>query len=141
MHDALLVRRRQAAGDLHRVIESLSNRKSGAGHPFAKVPTLQKLRDDERRAVVLAEVGDRENARVIQGRGGTRLLLEAAQPVGIIGEGLRQDLLLRDFPVQPNVASPVDLAHTARADRRDDLVGSEPGTGGKAHFDRVRGRS
>ncbi len=112
--------------------------KSGAGHPFAEVLTLQELRDDVRRAVVLAEVVDRENARVIQGRGGARLLLEAAQPVRIIGEGPRQDLH-RDVPLQPNVAGPVDLSHAARADRRDDLVRSEPGTGGKAHFSRARG--
>jgi hypothetical protein len=41
-------------------------------------------------------------------------------------------------PGRADLASPVDLPHAARADRRDDLVGSEPGTGGKAHFDRAR---
>jgi hypothetical protein len=36
--------------------------------------------------------------RVIRSRGGARLLDKAAQPVGIIGEGPRQDLH-RDLPV------------------------------------------
>ena len=36
---------------------------------------------------------------------------------------------------EPLVARPVDLAHPAGADRREDLVGTELRSGGEAHFE------
>src|SRR5205085_9581127 len=60
------------------------------------------------------------------------LALEAAQRLGVLRERRRQDLD-RDVPLELRVASPVDLAHPAGADRREDLVGSELRRGGQGH--------
>ena len=48
------------------------------------------------------------------------------------GERLGQDLD-RDNAIETRVARFVDLAHAARAERRDDLVRAETGAGGKRH--------
>ena len=39
-----------------------------------------------------------------------------------------------DRPLQPRVPRLVDLSHPARADRGEDLVGTEPGTCRQRHF-------
>ena len=78
----------------------------------------------------------RANPAVVQSRGGARLLLEAAQPVGALGEGDRQHVD-RHLPVQADVAGAVDLPHAARADWRDDLLRPEAGAGGEGHFKRI----
>ena len=77
------------------------------------------------RAVVGADVVDRRDVRVVQAARRLRLLLEAPQPVGVLRVRRRQHLD-RDVALQPLVARPVHLAHPAGADRREDLVGTEP---------------
>ena len=64
--------------------------------------------------------------------GGPGLLLEAAQAIGVGGEGGRQDLD-RDVAAEARVLGAVDLPHAARADGGEDLVGAEAGTGGEGH--------
>ena len=46
---------------------------------------------------------------------------------------LREDLD-GDVAVELRVARAVDLAHAARAERREDLVGTETGSGDESHF-------
>jgi hypothetical protein len=55
---------------------------------------------------------------------GTRLLLEAAQAVVILGEGSRK-YLDRDLTTESWIARPVDLSHPAGTKRRNDLVRRE----------------
>ena len=50
----------------------------------------------------------------------------------VLGEALGQHLD-RDLAMQARVAGAIDLAHPARAQRSDDLVLSETGTGGEGH--------
>ena len=38
-----------------------------------------------------------------------------------------------DEPIQPRIASLVDLAHPARAEQPEDFVGAEPDTGCEGH--------
>ena len=57
---------------------------------------------------------------------GARLALEAGQAVGIGARRLGGQHLERDVAAEPRVARAVDLAHAARAERGDDLVGAEP---------------
>src|SRR5205085_1459667 len=63
---------------------------------------------------------------------GLGLALEAGERVGVRGQ-LRGEDLDRDLPVELRVARPVDLAHPARAERREDLVGTETGAGAESH--------
>ena len=60
---------------------------------------------------------------MVERAGGPRLLLEAAQALGVGGERGGQHLD-RDVAAEPRVAGAVDLAHAARAERRRHLVGT-----------------
>ena len=51
-----------------------------AAQSVAQRLAFEQLRHDVRRAVVAADVVDREDVRVIQRRGGARFLLEAPKP-------------------------------------------------------------
>ena len=79
------------------------------------------------------EVVDRRDVGVIEPARRLRLLLEAPQPVGVGGEQRRQHLD-RDLALEPLVARAVHLSHASRADRREDLVGTELGAGAQRHF-------
>ena len=76
---------------------------------------------------------------MVQGGHGPRFLFEAAEPVGIGGD-VEGDDLDRHIPAQAGVAGPVDLAHPARADRREDLVGAESRAGSECGGARRRAR-
>src|SRR5207244_10711364 len=52
------------------------------------------------------------------------------------GEVLRQNFE-RNVPSQPRIASPIHLAHPARAKQRDDLVGPDFGASRKTHLQSV----
>ena len=64
--------------------------------------------------------------------GGLRLLLEAAQAIGVLRERRGQDLD-RDLAPEPRILRAVDLAHAAGADLAEDLVGAELRTGRQGH--------
>ena len=73
---------------------------------------------------------------MVQGRGGEGFLLEAAQPVGIARESLRQDLD-GHLAFEARVAGAVDLAHAARAQQRDNFVRSEFRARGQVHSGQI----
>jgi hypothetical protein len=60
------------------------------------------------------------------------LSLEAGEPLGIVRHGVGKHLD-RHLAAEARVARAVHLAHATRAERGDDLVGSETGTGGEWH--------
>ena len=82
-----------------------------------------------------ADVVDGDDVGVVQGGGGLGLLLEAAHEVGLVGERVGKEFQ-RHIALQSRIASPIDLAHAAAANQRDDLVGAHRRTGRKRH--RVR---
>ena len=53
-----------------------------------------------------------------------RFLGEAAMAIGIAEGRVRQDLE-GNLALQPDVASPIDLAHSARTERTENLVRTE----------------
>ena len=132
MDDPFFVRRREPARDLHRVVERLADRNGAGGQALAQRLALEELGDDVRRAVLHAEVVDGRDSRVVQDAGGARLGLEALEPVRVLREGRGQDLD-RDLAAQARIRRAVDLAHAARAERREDLVRAEAGSGGEGH--------
>ena len=79
VHDPLLVRRREALRDLQRVADRPARREGPAGEPLAQRLAFEQLRDDVGRAVVRADVVDRQDVRVVQRRRRLRLLLESAR--------------------------------------------------------------
>ena len=118
------------AGELHRVLDRLADGSravaSGAAlvagrKPFAQRLALEQLRDDERRAVVLADVVDGQNVRMVQRGGGARLLLEASQTLGIPGERGRQHFD-GHVAAQAGIAHTIDFAHPARPEQSEHFV-------------------
>ena len=68
-----------------------------------------------------------------------RLALEALRALRASAARCGGQHLDRDGALEPRVARLVDLAHPARAERREDLVGAEPGPGGEGHRRKVAG--
>ncbi len=124
MDDAAVVRGRQAAGDLHRVLDGLPDGQRAGAKAVAERLAFEQLRDNERRAVLGADVMDREDVRVVERRGGLGFLRESPEPIRIRGEVVRKHLD-RHFTPERRVARAIDLAHPARTERREDLAASE----------------
>ncbi len=75
---------------------------------------LEARHDEEVGALVLADVVERADVRVIEGADRLGFALEAFAAIGIRGRRIGQDLD-RDGAIQPAVPRAVDLAHAARA--------------------------
>ena len=86
--------------------------------------SLEQFRDDVVDAVRGADVVDGDDIGMIQRGDGSRLLLEAAKPIRIRGEGGGEDLE-GYVAEEASVARAVNLAHPAGTDERNDLVGTE----------------
>ena len=127
MHDPLLVRGRETlghpAGELHR----LALRERSSRQPRAHRLALEQLRHGVRDPAVVAEVEDGQDVRVRERGDRLGLPLEALQGGRVPRQVGRQDLQ-RHVAVELRVARPVDLAHAADAERREDLVGAQAGT-------------
>jgi hypothetical protein len=75
---------------------------------------------------------DGEDVRVIELPGGARLLLEAAHPAGISGEGLGNQLD-RDLAPEARIARAIHVTHPAGTQPAGDLIGTELRSGGEGH--------
>jgi hypothetical protein len=130
--DALLVRRGQPARDLEGDLDGLAGRQRAVLQALAQRLALQQLHRRVHRALLAAEIVDREDVGVRERSDGLRLPLEAPERVRVLGEIPREDLD-RDLPVEPRVPRAEDDAHPALAELGEDLVGSEPGPGVDRH--------
>ena len=86
-----------------------------------------ELHHDERPATVLADVVDRDDARVREPCRGGRLATEPSEESSVGGE-LGAQHLHRDGPVEPSVDGLEHLTHAATPEQRSDLV-----AGGEEH--------
>ena len=112
-------------GDVERLVHLQLRR---TAQPVSECFPFEKLEDQIIELAVAADVVDGADVRIVQRGNDARLLLEALARFGIGGECAGQNLD-GHRAIEPGVAGAIDLAHAARADRRDDLVGSEPGPG------------
>ncbi len=110
------------------------HRQRAGGEPLGEVQPLDQLHHQEGAAVRLADLVQRGDRRVGERGEGARLALEARAAVGIGEDGVGQRLD-RHLAAQAVVDGAVDLAHPTRPERRDDFVGSEPGTREQRHGD------
>src|SRR6185369_4915972 len=85
---------------------------------------VHELHRDEDRVAGGPDLVDRDDVRVVERGRRARLLLEALPAVRVGGE-LRREDLDRDLASEPRVARAVDLAHSSRAERREDLEGTQ----------------
>jgi hypothetical protein len=131
--DAGAVRLGKSLGDLDGEIEQApGGQRLARGQELPQRLSLHELHRDVERPLGFADVVDRQDVRVVQGRRRAGLLLEAEASRAILGDGLRQHLD-RDLAAELRVPRPVHLAHPSRAERRDDLVRPQAGSGCDGH--------
>ena len=82
---------------------------------------FQELHGDKRLSILLPDVIDRADVRVIQGGGGLRLALEASQSLSVSGNLLGQELQ-GDETTEPGILGLEDHTHPAAAQPLDDSV-------------------
>ena len=70
---------------------------------------------------------------MVERAGRPRFLLEAAKPVRVSRDSLREDLE-RDVAAEARVVGPVHLAHAARAEQSEHLIGADARAGGQWHL-------
>ena len=102
-------------------------RSAGWGMPpidWARLPPSTSSSDEERPAVLLADVVDLDDVGVLEPRDGLGLGAEAGR-LGRPGVAARQDHLERDLAIEADVPRPVDHAHPAAAELLQDLVAGQ----------------
>ena len=116
---------REAFGDLRRVVEGRPA--EGGPSPGEERPqraAVHQLHHDVGPAVVVADLVDRHDVRVVEGGGRARFLLEADQAIRVRGDVPRQDLD-GHLTTEVQVLRPVHLPHAAGAQLLADLVVSD----------------
>ena len=115
VHDAAAVRGVERRGDLGRVLERRRDRHRPLRNQPVQPRAVHQLHRDERRPIVLVDVVDGDDVRVVERRSRTGFLDEAALAIGI-GRRFGRQHLYRDRASEPGVVGGVNDAHTAAAD-------------------------
>ena len=126
MDDPFAVCAFQRAGDLRGEPQRVLDVQGSARDPVSQRFTLEVLHDEELDAVLLADVVKRADVRMVQRGDALRLALETLTKKRVARQRWRQHFNGND-PVEPGVARPVDLAHAARPERREDFVRPQAG--------------
>ena len=124
MHDAFVVCRGQSACNLNRQLDRLADRQRAVLQPFLKRDAGEQFGNDIRRLLVAADVVDDKNVGVIERRSRASLLFEPSHPIRVGGKRRGQHFE-RDLTPKPWIARPIDVAHPARPEQVDHLIGAE----------------
>ena len=128
MDDPLLVRRFERLGDLLGDGQRLVEGNRASRNALRQILALDEFHDEGVDVTRMFEaVNDRDVGMVQRGQG-LGLALEAGEAIGIVREGLGQDLD-RDVAVQFRIARAKYLPHPAFADLGRDFVNAEAGAG------------
>ena len=119
------------------VMSRISRSVSGAaGDALAQRLAVDEFRDQESRAVVIADLVNREDVRVVERRRRPRLVQKTAQSLRIAAQ-LRPQYLERDRSPERRIDGLVDLAHPAGAEEAEDLVTADSAAGGQGHDEKL----
>ena len=122
--DPFLVRRGEAMGDLRRDRNQPAQRGKSLFDPRREAPAEDELHRDVGEALVLADLVNGDDVRMVQGRGGARLLSEAQIVLRTLVEALGEQLDRDDAP-EGRVARAVEPAHAAGAELAQDLEAAD----------------
>src|SRR2546427_6014823 len=92
-----------------------------AGDPVLQCHAVQKLHGNESLTILLTDVVNRADVRMVEGGSRLRLALEAGQCLRVSGNLLRQELQC-DETMEPSVLSLIDNTHAPAAEFLDDPV-------------------
>ena len=123
----------ESVRDLRGVAEHINGPERPAREAVVQRLALEVLHDDERAAVLLADIEQRADVRMTQRGDRARFGLKSTSKVGPVGQITRQELD-GHRPIQPRIARLVHLAHPARADERQDFVRAESDASGEPHL-------
>ena len=112
--DSLRVRGVERVGNLNGKIEQRFGLDGLAANTMLQRPPLEEFHGDERHAVLLVDLVDRADARMIERGCGARLTLEALQRLRVLHH-LRGEKLQCDGPAQLDIFGAIDHTHTAAA--------------------------
>jgi hypothetical protein len=136
MDDAGFVRGLERIGDLARDRQRFGERDGTALNAVREVLAPDQLHDERhvtagaaRRVLEAVDLGD---VGMIQGGQRPRLALEAGETLDIHRERAGENLQRHVAP-EPRIPRAIHLAHSAGADRGDDLVRAETGTDRQSH--------
>ena len=136
MHDAGCVRFVQRAGNLRRDLQHLIKRQRTLLQAGVERLAFQILHDEERRAVLFADVVERADVRMVELGNRPRFTIEALAELAI-GRQRHSQNFDRDSAIEAGVPRLVDLAHASRAEEALDFVHAEARAGAEGH--QVRG--
>src|SRR3954471_17255727 len=117
MDDAAAMRCVESRCNFDSDSKSIGNWERAALQPRRERLALEKLHHEEIGAVVMTDIVQRADVRVIQRRNGPRLANEALRR-RLAGPGVRSEHLDGDRSLQPCVAGPVDIPHPPGTDSR-----------------------
>ena len=121
MHDPLRMGRVQCIGNLDAERKQRVQLHRTIADDMFQRRAVQVLHDDERLAVLLADVVNGADIRMIERRRSPRLAAESLQRLPVLGHFLRQEFQ-RDEAVKPSVFRLVNHTHAAAAKLFDDAV-------------------
>src|ERR1700722_10801195 len=121
MNDFSLVCGSKAVSNLEGVIRGVPHWDWAFFQTLAQVFSLEQFGDNVGHTAFEADIVNRQDVRVVEGGGGSRLLFEAAQMIRIVA-GSRPNQLQCDIASQPLVACAKDFAHASRTDLFEDPV-------------------
>src|SRR6266852_8751468 len=121
MDDTLCVRGIKRVGDLNSQFQHLVQRKRSSCNTVLEGLTIHKFHGYELLAVVLADVVNRADIRVIQRRGRLRLAAKAFERGRVLSRS-RREKLESDQTLQARVFSLIDDAHPAASKLFEDAV-------------------
>ncbi len=124
--------RGQGAGDLNAVLQGLLEGQRALGETRGEGFAFQALHDQEVDAVLMSDVVEDTDVRMIQAGDGARFALETLPRVGIVRQVFRQNLDSYGA-VEPGVAGAVNLAHATGAEGGKNFVGAEAHPGDQRH--------
>jgi hypothetical protein len=132
MNDAFVVGRFERIADLPGDRECLSERNGPAPDAVAQCFAVEILHHQEVDPILAAYVVQRADVPMIQARDDSRFTIEALAHGRVGGDACGQ-YLNRDDASQASIPRLIDLAHSARADWRHDLVRTKVDTVTECH--------
>src|SRR5436190_19691910 len=121
MHDAGLVRGSQRGGHLDCDFQCIVQIHPPTHQRRAQCYTFYELGRDELPGSLRADLVNRQNVWMIQGRGSARLGFEPAE-LGLVRRQMLWEKLKRNLASEPLVSREIDFAHPAYTEQRFDPV-------------------
>ncbi len=122
--DALLMRIGECFAELNDILDRLAQRQPAGGDPIAQRSALNIAHDQEGRAILLADIVDRQDCGVLQPSDRVRFALEARVQLRIARE-IGTDNLDRHKAVGARLIGLVDGRHATAADHFEQIIGAK----------------